>query len=356
MPRGEGTGSLLRIAVGLGLSCLMMAGPTPLRSAENSRAEGNVSDAAADVARLSGYPVFRGDSFWYKAIPEHVTLHENTVEFAKEFARQVREHYGHIGINYGDYSAPVYAAGADTPRTRVDLWDCLHTNYRDARLAQDFQQVPIPEFAEPAGGTDAEMTIYDPASDTMWEFWNARKRNGAWEACWGGRMQKVSSNAGIWEKPYGAAATGLPFAPGQILAAELERGEINHVLGIALVDAQAATYSWPANRSDGRNADKSATRIPEGLRLRLDPSVRIDDLHLHPIAKIIARAAQRYGFVVWDIGGSVALRAENPRRYTTRGLPNPYPKLFGGTPSYAIMNGFPWDHMQFLPFDFGKQN
>jgi hypothetical protein len=80
----------------------------------------------------------------------------------------------------------------------------------------------------------------------------------------------------------------------------------------------------------------------------------VESLNLHPIAKTIARAAQTYGFVVWDVGGSVALRAENPKRYTAIGLPNPYAALYGGTPDYAIMDRFPWDRMQFLPMDYGK--
>ena len=306
------------------------------------------------IIQGAGYPVFDKGSFWYQPIPREVPLHPMSEQYAREFARQVKAYFGHIGINFGDWSSPLYTAKPDTPKENVTLWDCWHNGYKNEKLEQDFTAVPIPSSAEPAGGTDSEMSVYDPVTDTLWEFWKARKIGSGWQACWGGRMANVADNPGIWLHPYGVAATGLPFAPGQILVDELKRGEIHHVLGIAVVDAEEANFSWPANRTDGWNPKKARDRIPEGLRLRLDPTVDLESLHLHPIAKIVAKAAQIYGLVVWDKGGSVALRAENPKRYTTVGLQDPYPPLFDGTPGYKLMDRFPWDKMQFLPMDYGR--
>jgi hypothetical protein len=214
----------------------------------------------------------------------------------------------------------------------------------------------VPATALPANGSDAEMTIYQPATDTLWEFWRTRKVDGHWQACWGGRMQRVSRSDGIWPGHYGTTATGLPFIGGQITAEELRRGEIRHVIGIALVDTErAGVVSWPANRSDGYNPNSAAGRIPEGLRFRLDPEVDVEALNLHPVAKIIARAAQKYGFVVWDKAGAIALRMQNPASYTARGEIDPYPGLFAGTPAYAVLKDFPWEHLQFLPANYGKR-
>lgn len=199
------------------------------------------------------------------------------------------------------------------------------------------------------------MTIYQPSTDTMWEFWRARQAGGQWQACWGGRMQNVAENAGIWAARYGTAATGLPFSPGQITVDELRSGAIHHVIGIALVDAErAAIFSWPANRSDGYNPKNAPNRIPEGLRFRLDPNVDVDALKINPIAKIIAKAAQTYGFVVWDKAGAISLRFENPKAAVLLGQQNPYPALWNGTPSYKILAGIPWERLQFLPSDYGK--
>lgn len=316
----------------------------------------SLQETISPAISQAGYPVFDRRSFWYQMIPKQVDLHEKSEQYAQEFARQVKTYFGHIGINIGSYSSPVYTVGPDVPTVSVALWDCWRNGFHDRKLAQDFAAVPIPPFAEPAGGTDSEMSIYQPTTGILWEFWQARKVDGGWQACWGGRMSDVSSNPGIWPNPYGTAATGLPFAPGQILAEELRQGEIRHVMGIAIVEAEEKEYSWPANRTDGTNPNKEPNRIPEGLRLRLDPTIDLESLHLHPIARAIARAAQTYGFVIWDIGGSVAVRAENPKRYTTIGLPNPYPALIGDTPGYGIMDRFPWDRMQFLPMNYGRPN
>jgi hypothetical protein len=75
---------------------------------------------------------------------------------------------------------------------------------------------------------------------------------------------------------------------------------------------------------------------------------------MHPVGKAIARAAQTYGFVVWDKAGAITLRAENPKSLTARKLPDPFGTIFDGTPQYAILEGFPWDRLQFLPMDYGK--
>jgi hypothetical protein len=298
-------------------------------------------------------PVFAPDSFWYRPIPVNAPLNPNTAIYVAEFQRQYHSYYNTVGINIGAYSAPIYAVGPAAKTVAVAQWNCQ--NYLDPDLPQQWGAVPIPAYARPAYGTDAEMTVYQPSSDTMWEFWQARQTDGHWQACWGGKMSDVSKNKGIWPQRYGVAATGLPFAPGQITAQELKAGAIHHVMGIALVDAEKSSiFSWPATRSDGYNPQNAPNRIPEGLRFRLDPTINVDALNISPVAKTIAKAAQTYGFVVWDKAGSVSLRFENPLAYTLVGQPNPYPVIFNGMPEYALLKGFPWERLQFLPMDYGK--
>ena len=116
----------------------------------------------------------------------------------------------------------------------------------------------------------------------------------------------------------------------------------------------STTISWPATRSDGWNPKHLSDCIPEGLRFRLDPAVDVAALHLSPVGRAIAKAAQTYGFVVWDKGGAITLRAENPKSCTLLGQPDPYPGIFAGKPAWSILQGFPWDKLQFLPMDYGK--
>lgn len=298
---------------------------------------------------------FLESSFWYQPIPDTVNLHSNSENLAKEFSRQVKQYYGHVGINLYKYASPIFRVSKDTPTISVKQWDCQKKGSLDKNLAIQWSKVPIPYFAAPAQGADAEMSIYQSETDTLWEFWKVRKMNGEWQACWGGRLSPLSESDGIFPEYYGTTATGLPFLGGQITVDELRRGEINHVIGIAIVDTESyKIFSWPARRSDGYNPQNLPNRIAEGMRFRLDPAVDIDKLNLHPVAKVIAKAAQKYGFVVWDKAGSVSLRAENPLGYTLKGEPDPYVKLWGGTPNWAILNGIPWDKMQFMPVNYGK--
>lgn len=299
--------------------------------------------------------IFAPGSFWYQVIPTTVALHGNSAGFVADFQRQIRAYYGNVTINTTAYASPVFLPAAGISGGKVAQWDCQNKGYLDAGLAQQWASVPVPSNATPSDGSDGEMTIYQPSSNTLWEFWQTRKVNGQWQACWGGRMGNVSASNGIWPQYYGTTATGLPFIGGQITAEELKRGEIRHAIGIALVDLEkSGVFSWPANRSDGYNPGNAANRIPEGSRFRLDPNLNVDAINLHPVARTIARAAQKYGFVVWDKAGAISLRVQNPKSYTALGQPDPYAALFNGTPNYAILNGFPWDKLQFLPKDYGK--
>lgn len=297
--------------------------------------------------------IFSPESFWYKPIPAKANLHPNSSNYVKEFLRQKKTYYGTVNINTTAYTSPVYYANWYTPKTTVKEWDCQKKGFFDRTLKDSWTNVPVPLYAIPAKASDAEMTIYDAATDTLWEFWRMRKNNGTWEACWGGRIKGARSNLGTFHSYYGTTATSLPFIGGQITAEELAAGEIKHVLGISLVDIEKRSiFSWPAQRSDGVNPYNVANRIPEGMRFRLDPAVNVDALPMSRAGKIIAKAAQQYGFVVWDRAGAISLRAQNTYSYTQLGKPNPYPKLFEGKQAYQVLNGFPWDRLQFMPMNY----
>lgn len=320
--------------------------------------------AAIAVALVSGSvaaeplptdSVFAPTSFWYTPIPANAPLHPNSAGFKQDFLRQKAAYYNTVNVQTTDYSSPVYVADATTPTVKVAQWDCLKQGFSDPSLNTQWSAVPIPAYAVPSKGTDAEMTVYQPSTDTIWEFWQARKVNGAWQACWGGQLKQASQSQGVFPSYYGTTATSLPFIGGQVTAEELARGEIKHAIGIALVEVEDKTiYSWPANRSDGTNPTRAPNRIPEGLRFRLDPSVNVDALPMSKAGKTIAKAAQKYGFVVWDKSGAIAIRAQNASSYTALGMVDPYPALFGNKPNYAVLQGFPWDKLQFLPMHYGK--
>lgn len=311
--------------------------------------------AAADsppLAPAAINPSFDKDSFWYKRIPLDAELHPDSANLVAAFLRQ--KSLGKddlVGINTKSYASPVYIAKENAPTIAVRVENCLNVGEADlAALKKQFSAVPMPDHAQPADGDDSEMTIYQPSTDTMWEFWQAQKKDGQWQACWGGRMTEVSKRSGIWTKPFGTTATGLPLIGGQITPEELARGKIEHVIGIGLVQSDHS-YVWPANRSDGVGCC-GVPCIPQGAQFRLDPTVDLDKLKLHPAGKAIAKAAQDYGFVVWDTAGTTSLRAKNPKSYTQLNQVDPYIKLLPADPEKAL-DRFPWDKLQFLPFQSG---
>ncbi len=313
----------------------------------------------APTAQLN--PVFDSKSFWYQRVDGVTELHDKSSIFVNEFIRQKAAGKNDlVGINTTSYASPVYFADSNTPRVDVSITRCLAlSDEAYEELARQFTNVPFPDHAVPADGTDAEMTIYEPATDTLWEFWRLQKTEEGWQACWGGKLTQVSKSNGIQAKPFGTTATCLPMTGGQITAEELEAGEIKHAMGIALVRAKRGKFSWPAQKDDGENCDGTNDCIEddlimEGQRFRLDPNINIDELAMHPVGKIIAKAAQQYGFVVWDKGGTTGLRAKNPKSYTQLGLDDPYRDLFCPKDQWTVLDGFPWESLQFFKEDFGK--
>jgi hypothetical protein len=298
---------------------------------------------------LGRVPRFAAGSFWYQALPAAAPLHPSSSALVAEFDRQWKQYYGNVGINTTKYTPPVFVASATTLPQVVRLWDCQGKGFLDAALSSQFLAVPIPADAAPSAGTDAELVISQPSTDSVWELWRARKTSlGTWEACWGGKLGGASTSIGTFPYPFGTTATGISLAGGLITPEELSAGRIGHALSVSLVDVKAKVFSWPANRTDGSSTATNA--IAEGQRFRLDPTINVDALPITRTAKIVAKALQTYGMVVRDKSGSVTFYAENT---LAEGRTDLYPALFG-TPTYKVLAGIPWTKLQALPTDYGK--
>jgi hypothetical protein len=303
------------------------------------------------AAAAESHP-FQG-SFWTEQVPNDVGLHPLSDTYAADIANQVDTYYGNATINTTSYSAPVYEVGPDQPRKAIAYNNCQNKSWIDPNFVEQISSVPIPDHALPAQGTDREMVIWQPSTNTVWELWNVFKEGeGEWSACWGGRLDNATESDGVYPWPFGVAASGLSLLGGMIRIDELQRGEINHAVDIGLVDVRKDVFSWPANRTDGRK--DSPTAIAEGQRFRLDPSIDVDSLNMPEAGKTIARAIQKYGMVVRDHSGSVAFYAENPSPMIAAGEPDPYDEIFDGAPRWSVFQHFPWEELEALPFDYGK--
>jgi peptidoglycan hydrolase-like protein with peptidoglycan-binding domain len=295
---------------------------------------------------------FGATSVWQQDISA-APLAANSAAVVANLAKQVSDYYGgNAAFNLGTYGEAYHTVAADQPRVDV-IWDDLQHKGAWANPGEQFKSVPIPANAVPSSGTDHYLSIYQPATDKLWTFWIAKKLADGWHACWGGRLDNASKDPGWFKGGYGTSATGLAAQGGVVNIADAQAGTINHALALqVIIAANWDTYSWPAQRSDGGSHAPDA--ILEGSRFRLDPTLDVTTLGLHPIALMIAKAAQRYGFIVTDRSGAVAVVAESSAPMRAFGGADPWPALLNGTADYAVMHGFPWASLQLLPKDYGK--
>ena len=281
---------------------------------------------------------FAAGSFWNAPLAAGAPVDARSAVWVAELRRQLST--TNPWINTTTYSTPVYTVPAGQPTVRVTL------DASDAALQQAWSQVPIPAGAKPASGSDAHMVVWQPATDTMWEFWLASLKADGWHARWGGRMTGVSKSPGYFTAPnpgWGATATSLPLLGGLMRTSELQAGRIDHALAFAIPHTKLwKSWSWPAQRSDGDT--DSADAIPEGARFRLPADLDIDALKLPPVTAAIAKAVQRYGMVLRDKSGAVSFYAEAPTGA------DPYPALFKTYPNLLFAT-FPWDRLQALRTD-----
>lgn len=294
---------------------------------------------------------FSSSSPWNRPLPSNAALDESSAELIGALEQEVeREEQLNDGpwINTWHASVPIYTVPAGQPAVRVRL---ARPGARALRLA--WRRVPLPAGARPAEGSDGDLVVWQPSSDRMWEFWRLVHDSEGWHASWGGAIRHTSSNPGVYgpeawpgaETHWGVSATSLAIAGGLITLEDLERGQINHALAIAIPDVRIGVYASPAHRTDGRSSEPTA--IPEGAHLRLDPNLNLSTLHLQPLTLLMAEAAQRYGIIIRDYAPNISFYAQDPTPTGTNPYTGPTGYLEGKTP-IQLLASFPWNHLQLL--------
>jgi hypothetical protein len=266
------------------------------------------------------------------------------------FRHQVATHQGHVVINTTEWSTPVYTVAADAPTVALigQSSICPRPGGVFAGFRAQIEAVPLPSSALPAAGTDKEVIVWQPSTGHLWELWRVIKEAGHWTACWGGEIENATASNGVFPAPFGAGASGLSLLGGQIHIEDLEHGAINHALEVLLPDTKAGEFVWPADRTDGTSNASDA--IPEGTRLRLSPSLDLSTLHLSAPALTIATAIQRYGMIVGDTAGDVALSAQDPTPLLNEGRANPYDRLLPAP--FDTLDALPWHKLEVVSPSF----
>jgi hypothetical protein len=306
-------------------------------------------------AHKKPFRLFSPNSVWNHPLAPDARIDPRSPEMIAGLVNEVnREESAGIGpwIQTDSYSTPLYIARRHLRTVRVKLDDPGAPWRRSLQRA--FRRVPIPPHARPAAGSDGHMTVWQPSTDKLWEFWQARKQADGWHASWGGAMEHVSKSPGWYTKKswpglsqtnWGATATSLPVIAGTMLIRDLRAPWIRHALAVDLPAPAAGHYSWPAQRSDGSGPPNS---IPEGARLRLPINLKLKPLHLPRITYLMARAVKHRGMIVRDqTGTAVGFFAQDP----VRAKVDPYygpGGLFGGQWPNKLLAKFPWDKLQVL--------
>lgn len=204
------------------------------------------------------------------------------------------------------------------------------------------------------GHTEQPPYPYDPGNQMGGPY-------DVWIPRWGGYIRDVTTHPGQYNTHigndqahsedflWGVPATSLSMAGGLILEEELIAGEIPHALNVMLPWGDG--YVWPAWRSDNWNSPP----ISEGMRWRLkasfDPeAITFPTTQGTRTAKIIARAAKKYGIINNDHSSGIVVRFEWPRSETD------YYDL-GGRPGFqnedapAILNAaLPLDQLELVDY------
>ena len=143
--------------------------------------------------------VFGPGSVWEHRVDALPVSEQSEVQVAGLTGSLSKLYGGIAAFNVYEYGMSWYTVSAAQERVTVRFDNCQDKPATPAELygpGGQFVDVPIPDDAQPMAGTDGELTIYQPSTDTLWDFWRAARDNRGWRACWGGRIDKVSSGIG----------------------------------------------------------------------------------------------------------------------------------------------------------------
>lgn len=93
-----------------------------------------------------------------------------------------------------------------------------------------------------------------------------------------------------------ANAARLPYLPLILRPDELERGSIDHMLGVTIAKDRGTGFTWPALAGDGTGTNPDGVPMGTVFRLRADFDVSDFD----PATQVVLRALQQHGAVVYD--------------------------------------------------------
>jgi hypothetical protein len=155
---------------------------------------------------------------------------------------------------------------------------------------------------------DRHALVVDPTKRLLYEFYQARKTDGGWQATQSSVFDLKSNKL----RPDGwtsSDAAGLPVFPAVVRYDELKRGAVEHALRVTVVKTRRA-YVYPATHFASRLTDENLPRMGERIRLRQDFDVK----GFSPEVQTILKGLKKYGMFVADNGIDWAVSVTPDRR------------------------------------------
>lgn len=300
---------------------------------------------------VDGCPLYHTGSWVNAPLPANAPIDPNSGSMAAKFSSQIGvDSNGNLipgspsGLRWWGYSNVYVTQNSDrsTFKTVCSSEVLNHTSWpwmTDLHNAWMTFKVPVPSDGLPAldGGADNGATIYDAATNEMWDFYKWRGalpagtkdpqgRTCNYEADGGDYQHGVANSPGYFitqslgsgvqeDKYWGRRAAALPTVAGDITPDEWNNPlqGFNHALDIIVPWADPNKQYWPATRHDGGSGGVGG--LPEGARIRIGPSYtcphgtagRTGPTQLaYDRAYELCATLQKYGGIVTDQTGNGA--------------------------------------------------
>lgn len=175
--------------------------------------------------------------------------------------------------------------------------------------------LPIPANVSPNPLYDGWFTIISTNGRVAYDLWRARRLADGSITFQYMRIWNLDGPGYGAPGQASARGSGLPLFAGLIRPQELQNGQIDHALAIAVPGPATRYYVPPASTTDGDGATGS---LPEGARIRLKA-----DAQLHPEAPLSFQQQRMASALMWTLrnyGAIVVGRAAVPTLYAQRGV------------------------------------
>lgn len=310
-PTMGGTPRLFFVVVGL---CLAIAALVAAVTLSGPKVPTQSDTPRVPRALLNPFRAFSPGSWWNTPLPDDAPQNpaaESILSFLRTAPESGDGCLKLAGAGDSPWGQPIYWARPSDPTYDVQG---IENNARPPEL----DELRIPAGAQPPDNSDGSMSIFDRAQGYVTLLTDAAYdlSSDTWTAS-GATVTYLDSNGldvrtGRSDDPDNIGThRGNNGATSVVRWDMVQAGVIDNVLKVAAGPEIADRWVFPMVGSDGHYAGTDPAVPPQGLRLRISPSVNLDVLNLQPQALIIARALQQYGFYIGDSGNVTALKLED---------------------------------------------